>query len=64
VGMTTNSPKGGTMGRVKRFLARYSIVLGATVVGPRFYGFARPRWGIGLFKEPKKLGEEGHRGRS
>lgn len=25
------------------------LVLGAVVIGPTFYGFAWPRWGVGVF---------------
>lgn len=34
---------------MKKWLAKhFHLVLGATLVGPRFYGFAWPSWGIGI----------------
>jgi hypothetical protein len=33
---------------VKRLIARLHVILGAYVVGPRFYGIAFPRWGVGV----------------
>jgi hypothetical protein len=42
--------------KIRRFLAQFGIIWGATIIGPQLYGFARPGWGFGVFiaKEPKK----------
>lgn len=33
---------------MRKLVARLHLILGAVIVGPKFYGFAWPRWGIGV----------------
>jgi hypothetical protein len=34
---------------VKKRLAKLHIILGAFIVGGKFYGWASPGWGVGVF---------------
>jgi hypothetical protein len=33
---------------MKKLLARMHVIVGAVIVGPKFYGLAWPTWGIGV----------------